>query len=109
MPAKKKPAKKTAAQTNPVAELKQKLARIQEIRKELAKVKALYQEHDVLLTQVLPMFIDVQDDKFIIARSISLGGKKYDLVPYFYDPEKGTLVGKQWKSTAMNTVTIDAA
>lgn len=85
--------------------LKMKFDRIKQIREHLAQVKALYQEHDKLMTEVLPLFIEVQDDKFIVNREVKIRGKTYRLSPYFFDEKKG-LVAKVWKSTPFESVSI---
>jgi len=94
-------------QVNPFATLSAKLKRIKELRAELNKVKVLYQEHDQLMSEVLPAFIEVQADKFVIAREIKLGSKTYRLSPHFFDEKKGLVVPKVWKSTAFESATIE--
>jgi hypothetical protein len=89
------------------AEIKAKFKKLAEIRAEIAKSKALYQQHDALLSELLPLFITKTDKQFIIQREITLGDEIHKLIPYFYDEKKGTLLSKQWKSTAMETATIE--
>lgn len=85
--------------------LKLKFQRVKDIREHLAQVKTLYQEHDQLMTELLPLFIEVHDDKFIVNREVKLSGKTYRLSPHFFDEKKG-LVAKVWKSAAFETVSI---
>lgn len=122
MPAKKKSgkkstAKKTSAQNSldaaliltpaqQIAQLQLKLERVKQLREHLASVKPLYQEHDQLMAELMPLFIEVQDDKFIFNREVKIGGKTYKLSPNFYDEKHGQLVPKVWKSTAMSMAHI---
>jgi hypothetical protein len=94
------------AMASAVKDVQKALDRIAEIREELNSVKALYAEHDILVEDVLPLFIEMEDDKFIIHRSIKLGSKTYTLSPFFFDEKKGKLLAKVWKSTAFGTVAI---
>jgi hypothetical protein len=90
-----------------IKQLQQKLTKIAELRTKINGAKTLYQEHDALVEELLPLFIEVQDDRFIIHRHIKLGSKTYHFSPYFYDEKKAQLVAKVWKSTAFGVSTID--
>lgn len=103
--AKKGPALPTAA--DQFAALKDKFKKLSEIRAQLAATKTLYQQHDQLVSELLPLFIKKTDKQFIIEREITLGTEIHKLVPYFYDEKKGILLAKQWKSTAFETASID--
>ena len=93
--------------TDPLAPIKLRFQRLKTVRAELAKLKVLYQEHDRLMTELLPLFIKVESDNFTIAREISLGTEKYRLTPHFYDEKKGQLMSKVWKSTAFESASIE--
>jgi hypothetical protein len=90
-----------------LASLKAKFQRLAEIRAQLTSLKSLYQQHDALMTELLPLFITKTDSQFIIQREITLGNKNYKLVPHFYDQKKGTILAKQWKSSAFETASIE--
>ena len=87
--------------------LRNKFKRLKEIKAELSGFKTKYQEHDALLAELLPLFIEQDADKFVINREITLGTKKYRITPHFYDEQKGIVVPKTWKSTAFPTASIE--
>ena len=78
-----------------------KFDRLTQIKAELNKVKALYAEHDAIVEELLPLFIEVKPDRFIVKREISLGSQTRKLSPTFFNVQKNKLVGKVWKSTAL--------
>lgn len=87
--------------------VKAKFAKLKEIREKIATMKALYQEHDALMTELLPLFITKTDSQFIINREITVGTEKHKLSPHFYDEKKGIVLAKQWKSSAFETASIE--
>ena len=93
--------------TDPLAPIKLKFQRLRTLRAELASLKQKYQEHDALMQELLPMFIQVQADKITVAREITLGSEKYRFTPFFYDEKKGLIVPKVWKSTAFEAGAIE--
>jgi len=93
--------------TDQFSAIKDKFKQLSEVRAKINASKALYQQHDALLSELLPLFITKTDTQFIIQREITLGNEKHTLVPYFYDAKKGAFLAKQWKSTAMETATIE--
>jgi hypothetical protein len=103
-------AKKIIAPTaiDQFADIKSKFAKLKEIRAKIALMKALYQEHDALMMELLPLFITKTDSQFIINREITVGTEKHKLAPYFYDEKKGLVLVKQWKSTAHETFAIES-
>lgn len=104
----KKISKKAFVSTsNPFASQIQKLERIQEIKKQLNSMKTLHQEHDQLLKEVLPLFIETTPDSFSIRRRVTLGGKTFRLTPNFFDEKKAEHQSKVWKSTAFETFFIE--
>ena len=108
MPKKKK--KKTTivpAPISPLQQLKNKFIRLKELQIELSGMKSKYQEHDALLADLLPLFIEQDADKFVITREVKLGSKKYRFNPHFFDEKKGIVVPKVWKSSAFPTGTIE--
>ena len=84
-----------------------KFSRLKALRNEIARLKTLYTEHDNLMQELLPLFIKVEADKFTIQREIQIGTDKYRLTPYFYDTKKGILLAKCWKSTALESFSIE--
>lgn len=87
--------------------IKDKFRRLAEIRAQLQAAKSLYQQHDALLAELIPLFITKTDTQFIVQREITLGNETHRLIPYFYNEKTGALIAKQWKSTAFETVGID--
>jgi hypothetical protein len=93
--------------TDQFASIKAKFAKLKEVREKIATMKALYQEHDALMTELLPLFITKTDSQFIIQREITIGTEKHKLAPHFYDEKKGIVPAKQWKSTAFEFASIE--
>lgn len=105
---KKKAAKKkkpTMAQL--VQQVQDKFIELKKIRAQLNKVKSLYKKHDELMEELLPLFIKIDSDTFTITRSLTVGNKKYNLNPHFYDTKKAIITAKVWKSSAFATATIE--
>jgi hypothetical protein len=92
---------------DPLAEVKAKFAKLAAVREKIQAARELYKEHDQLVSELMPLFVKVEADKFTIARSITLGTEKHNLVPYFYNDQKGQFKSKQWKSTAFETMSIE--
>lgn len=90
-----------------LGQLNIKFAKLRALRNEINKLKVLYAEHDALMQELLPLFIKIEPDKFTIHREITLGTEKFRLTPYFYDPKKGTILAKVWKSAAHEMGTIE--
>ena len=86
--------------------LKQKFNRVKEIREQIQQMKSLYQEHDALMGELMPLFIEIQNDKFIIHREINLAGETFRFSPSFYDENKGQIIAKSWKSVAQESGSI---
>ena len=82
-------------------------ARLKEIRIQLAGVKSLYAEHDKLMTALLPLFIEITPNKFIVHREITIGTEKYRYSPNFWDEKDAELKARVWKSTAHKSGTIE--
>jgi succinyl-CoA synthetase beta subunit len=93
--------------TDQFAAVKAKFTKLKEIREQLATMKALYQEHDALMTELLPLFITKTDSQFIINREITVGTEKHQLKVNFYDEKKALLLAKSWKSSAFETGYIE--
>lgn len=103
MPPKKKP----NPTPNPLQVIKDKFKKLKELQAQINKMKDIYQKHDQLVEELMPMFIEVQADRFIINREIKIGTQKYRLTPHFYDEKKAKAMAKVWKSTAFSSVTIE--
>lgn len=100
-----------AARTPTVADAMQaigtKFARLTELKQEINRLKTLYQEHDALVSELIPLFVQKTDSQFVIARSVTVGNRTYRLTPFFYDEAKGTILSKRWKSAAHETFSIE--
>lgn len=84
-----------------------KFKRLKDIRDKLIGLKALYQEHDTIMSELLPLFITVESDKFTVRRSVTVGDKTYRFSPYFYDEKKGKLNTKVWKACAHESGSVE--
>ena len=84
-----------------------KFKRLKELRIEISKAKKLYAEHDALMTELMPLFVEVTPDQFIIKRDVTVGNQKYRFTPFFYDEKKSQLVAKVWKSTAFESGAVE--
>jgi len=106
----KKKVKAQTAATSAVSALtriKDKFVALQKVRAKIAEMKQLYIKHNELMEELMPLFIEIAPDEFIIKREIKIGTKKYRFTPFFYDEKKGTVVPKVWKSTAFESGTIE--
>jgi hypothetical protein len=92
---------------NQLQAIRDKFKALKEIRDKINAMKTLYQEHDILMAELMPLFIDVSADEFVIKREITVGNKKYRFTPYFYDDKKGQIGAKVWKSTAFPAGSIE--
>jgi len=93
--------------TSALTQIKDRFAALKEVRAQLAGVKQLYIKHNELMEELMPLFIEVNADEFIIKREIKIGTKKYRFTPFFYDEKKSTVVPKVWKSTAFESGSIE--
>lgn len=84
-----------------------KFQKLKDLRAKINSLKTLYQQHDALMEELLPLLIEVQADKFIVHREFKLGTKTYRVSPYFYDEKKSKLTAKVWKSTAFEAVAVE--
>lgn len=87
--------------------VQEKFKRLKELRAEIAKSKKLYTEHDALMNELMPLFVEVQADQFIIKRDVTVGNQKYRFTPFFYDEKKSQVVAKVWKSAAFESGAIE--
>lgn len=87
--------------------LKAKFARLGGIRERLSGMKSLYAEHDALVLELLPLFVTVEADRYVINKRITLGSEVHTITPFFYDPDRGELKVKRWKSAAHETFRIE--
>jgi hypothetical protein len=90
-----------------VQSVQEKFAKLKEINSRISNLHAVYQERDALLKELLPLFIEVKQDQFIIRREITIGSEKYRFTPSFYDTKKAEVLAKEWRSTAFPTGTIE--
>jgi len=93
--------------TSVLTQIKDRFKALKKVRAQLASVKSLYIKHNELMTELMPLFIEVKADEFIIKREIKIGSTKYRFTPFFYDEKKGTVVPKVWKSTAFESGSIE--
>jgi len=87
--------------------IRDKFKELKALRTQINGMKALYQQHDILMAELMPLFIEIGADKFIIKREITVGNKKYRFTPFFYDEKKGQVGAKVWKSTAFESGSIE--
>jgi hypothetical protein len=92
------PKKKSAF--DQIISLRGKFARLKEIQRKLSANKVLYQEHDRIVEELLPLFIEETNEGFKINREISVGTKKYRFNPAFFNTKEGLIKAKNWKSAA---------
>lgn len=97
----------TPSVTQIMSGINEKFTHLKKLRTQIHTLKTLYAEHDALITELLPLFIETEADKFIIKREISIGSKKYRFNPFFYDEKKAQVVVKVWKSTAFESGSIE--
>ena len=90
-----------------VASIQAKFKELAAVQTQIARLKFLYQEQDRLMTELLPLFITKTGSQFIIEREITIGNETHKMSPRFWDEKKGILLNKQWKSTAVETGTIE--
>lgn len=93
--------------TSALTQIKNKFEELKKVRDEITKMKHLYVKHNELMDELMPLFVEVTADEFIIKREIKIGTKKYRFTPFFYDEKKGTVVPKVWKSTAFESGAIE--
>jgi hypothetical protein len=93
--------------TDQLAIIRQKFTRLQEVRAQLDQARNLYREHDAVMEELLPMFIQQTPTGWIINREITIGTQTYRFNPYFYDTRRNKVVAKVWKSTAFETGSIE--
>lgn len=87
--------------------IKAKFERIKALRQEIAAMRDLYREHDALMEEVMPLFVEKDADKITFHREYTIGRKTYRYNPSFYDQEKDIIKAKVWKSTAFQSGTIE--
>lgn len=106
MPPKKKltPHQQYLLQTEAI---NKKFQELKKLRAQITSLKTLYMQHDVLMEELLPLFITVKPHQITIKRSIVVGDKKYRYNPHFYDVKKARIVAKVWKSTAFESGLVE--
>jgi hypothetical protein len=87
--------------------IQNKFAQLKKLQRRIDQAKSLYAQHDALMEEILPLFIDTEADKFVIRRQVTIGARTYRLNPHFYNEKKARVVSKVWKSTAFNSATIE--
>ena len=92
---------------NSLKAIQAKFTQLNRLRTRISRMKALYAQHDALMEELLPLFIEVEADKFLVKREVTIGSKKYRLNPHFYDSKKAKVTSKVWKSTAFESATIE--
>jgi hypothetical protein len=87
-------------------EITARFIRLGSLQQSIRENRNLFIEHDQLLEELLPLFIEVRDNDIIIHREITVGTRRYRLSAGFFDVNRG-LRGVQWKSTAFKPFTIE--
>jgi len=93
---------------NTLTILQNKFQKLKEIQDSLAKIRPLYKEHDIIMSELLPLFIETTSDTFTVRRSITIGTRTYRFTPFFYDEKKSEVIPKVWKATAHEAGRIEA-
>jgi hypothetical protein len=93
--------------SNLLATAQAKFAELAKINAQINKNIDLYKQHDALVEELMPLFIEVTPDAFITKRSITIGSKTYKFHPSFYDEKKSRLVAKVWRSAAHKSGQIE--
>jgi len=83
--------------------IQSRFEKLKELQDKIASLKVLYKEHDVLMGELLPLFIEVYPDRIVTKREITVGTKVYRFTPFFYDEKKGEILTKAWKSVCHAT------
>ena len=96
-----------ATPVDPLQVIRDKFARLTEMRTHIAAAKELYKAHDALVEELLPCFITITDNEFIIKRQVVIGDRTYRLHPSFFDVSKNKAVAKQFKAAFHPTMTIE--
>ena len=93
--------------TDQLAAVRLKFSRLREVRNQLDQARNLYREHDAIMEELLPMFIQQTPTGWVINREVTIGTQTYRFNPYFYDTRRNRTVAKVWKSTAFETGSIE--
>ena len=93
--------------SNQLSAVNDKFKQLKKLREQIGKLKSLYAEHDQLMEELLPLFIEKTPDAFIVKREVTVGTEKYRFTPFFYDEKKALVRAKVWKSTAFESGTIE--
>lgn len=96
-----------AAPIDPLQIIREKFARLTELKIRMEQAKELYKAHDELAEELLPCFVTVTDTEFIIRKQITIGNKVYRLHPSFFNVAKNKVVAKQFKAAFFPTVIIE--
>jgi hypothetical protein len=83
-----------------MTQIQAKFTRLAELRRQIESNKSIYEEHDRLVEELLPMFIERNTDntEFRVKREIQIGTRRYRFTPSFLKGDE--LVAKSWKSVA---------
>lgn len=98
---------KTSTISASFGSVQKKLEQLKTLRKKIEGLKVLYAQHDALMNEVLQEFIEITPERIVFHREIQVGTKKYRIIPFFYDPKKGQIKTKIWKSTAFETASLE--
>jgi len=85
---------------NILTSIQTKFKRLKEIRTKITGLHDLYREHDALMEELLPLFIKVTPNSFVVTKEITIGTTTYRFNPSFYDVKKMRLTSKNWKAAA---------
>ena len=92
--------RRTPAPTDHMAIVTAKFTRLAQLRRQIEANKGIYEEHDRLMVELLPLFIERNSDntEFRVKRAIQIGTRVYRFTPAFLKGDE--LVAKSWKSVA---------
>jgi hypothetical protein len=83
--------------------LQTKFKRLREVQHLIEQAKELYREQDALIEELLPLFIDIDQDRITIKREIQIGSQKYRYRPSLIADASTKLRAKTWKASAFPT------
>lgn len=90
-----------------MTQIQTKFARLAELRRQIEANKAIYEEHDRLMLELLPLFVERNSDntEFRVKREIQIGTRRYRYTPAFLKGDE--LVAMSWKSVASSSGRIE--
>ena len=99
----------TPTATQMEAAIVAKFDRLAALKRQLAGMKTVYEQHDALAQELMGMFITPKPDGgWDVKVSLTFGRRTFRYSPAFFDEKKSQLTPKNWKSGAYSTGTIQS-